>query len=97
MTTPPDGQVARELERLCGALDRFGRDLSEIKTSCAVLVERSDRTEEDVRQLREDTDRKIAALRGELEEFKRGRWPLPSIGALSGVAGAVVAVIALVR
>jgi hypothetical protein len=32
-------------------LQAAGRDLGEIKTSCAVLVERSDRTERDVRDL----------------------------------------------
>lgn len=93
--TPPESQdVALELERLRGTC---AEGFAKLEGALAVLVERSDRNEADVKQLREDMDRKVRVLRGELEEFKRGRWPLPSIGALTGVAGAVVAVIALVR
>lgn len=101
--TPPESAVAVELERLRGDL---GRDLAEIKGSLAVLVERSNRAEADIRQLREDTERGLqqareesevaaAVLRGEVEELKRNRWPLPTIGALAGVAGAATGVFAL--
>ncbi|MFH8380627.1 hypothetical protein ACH4E7_06755 [Kitasatospora sp. NPDC018058] len=36
----------------------------------------------------------IAQLRAEVEALKRGRWPLPTIGAIGGVVGAITAVYA---
>ncbi|MFJ3084710.1 hypothetical protein ACIPJG_33860 [Streptomyces halstedii] len=32
-----------------------------------------------------------------LRTLERARWPLPTLGALTGVAGAVVGVLALIR
>ncbi|WP_019549814.1 MULTISPECIES: hypothetical protein [Streptomycetaceae] len=79
--------VAVELERLRGVTEagfaRLGGRLD-------VVLERTDRAEADVRQLREDHDKDIAELRGAVEELRRGRWPLPSIAALSGVGALVV-------
>ncbi len=36
----------------------------------------------------------IAQLRSDVEALKRGRWPLPTIGAIGGVVGAITAVYA---
>ncbi|MQS14531.1 hypothetical protein F7Q99_20245 [Streptomyces kaniharaensis] len=40
------------------------------------------------------TETDIAQLRADVEALKRHRWPLPTIGALGGVVGAVAAVYA---
>ncbi|MGW0821441.1 hypothetical protein [Streptomyces sp. NPDC002845] len=45
-------------------------------------MERTNRTDADVKQLREDHDKEIAALRAEVEELKNRRFPLPVVGAL---------------
>ncbi|KIQ67066.1 hypothetical protein TR51_06715 [Kitasatospora griseola] len=39
----------------------------------------------------------IAQLRADVEALKRGRWPLPALGALTGVAALVVAAVPLVQ
>ncbi|MGW2707236.1 hypothetical protein [Streptomyces sp. NPDC001340] len=90
--TVPEASVAVELERLRGTV---ATNFAEVKGQLGVLVERSARTEQDVRQLREDTDQDIAALRADVEALKKNRWPLPAIGALTGVAGAAAGVAAL--
>jgi hypothetical protein len=104
--TPPESvTVAVELAELRGEI-RTG--LADIKGSLRVLVERTDRTDQDVRQLRQDTEADIEALREEMrraigpletdvEALKRARWPLPTIGALAGVGGAVAAAVALLQ
>ncbi|WP_308048160.1 hypothetical protein [Streptomyces sp. TRM72054] len=70
--------MAVELANLRGSFDRFGRDIGEIKTACAVLVARSDRTEQDVRDLRDELDQ----VRAELDGVKGRQWPLQSVAAL---------------
>ncbi|MBC2903131.1 hypothetical protein [Streptomyces cupreus] len=81
MTPPESSAVAVELANLRGSFDRFGRDIGDIKTSCAVLVARSDRTEQDVRDLREELDQ----VRAELDGVKGRQWPLQSVAALASV------------
>ncbi|MEE1774434.1 hypothetical protein PUR34_41265 [Streptomyces sp. JV185] len=39
----------------------------------------------------------IAALEGRVASLERGRWPLPTIGVLAGVAGAATGALALLR
>jgi hypothetical protein len=90
--TVPETSVAVELERLRGTV---ATGFAEVKGSLAVLVERSDRNEQDVKQLRQDTEKDIGELRHDVEALKRNRWPLPAIGALTGVAGAVAGLLAL--
>ena len=52
MATPTGQEViVRELDRLCKAIDGFGKDLSDVKTSVAVLVERTERTDSEVARL----------------------------------------------
>jgi len=90
--TVPEASVAVELERLRGTV---ATGFAEVKGSLAVLVERSTRTERDLQALREDTDKELAELRAEVEALKKTRWPLPTIAALAGAAGAATGVIAL--
>ncbi|MGW6458038.1 hypothetical protein ACWF94_19350 [Streptomyces sp. NPDC055078] len=108
MTPQESTQVALELERLRGDFAGFGRDLGDIKTACAVLVERSTRTEQDLRDLRAEKDQElrdlraetsqeIAEVRADVEEWKKTRWPLQAVGALTGVAGVATGLIALLR
>lgn len=77
--TSPD--ALRELQQLRTDLGLVGRDVGEIKSAVAVLVERSARTEQDVRDLREDLEEEVdalrsehAAVRSELEDVKRRVW-----------------------
>lgn len=90
--TVPAADVAVELERLRGTVST---GFAEVKGSLAVLVEQSNRNKEDVRQLREDTEKDVNELRTDVEALKKNRWPLPAIGALTGVAGAATGLISL--
>ncbi|MDN3244171.1 hypothetical protein [Streptomyces sp. ZSW22] len=76
MTPPETSALTTELAHLRGDFAGFGRDLGEIKTACAVLVERSNRTEKDLAEL----EQRVAGL-------EKARWPLPSIAALVGASG----------
>lgn len=92
MTTPdPTIALTAELAHLREAFGQFGRDLGEIKTACAVLVERSNRTDADVRKLEEQ----VKELRGEVDALKERRFPLPVIGALATAGALLVSVIGL--
>ncbi|GAA4684454.1 hypothetical protein [Streptomyces youssoufiensis] len=79
MTAPSPADpaaIALELERL-----RRSVEVGFTKTdgSLALLVQRSDQTEAQLK----DHDQRITVL-------ERGRWPLPSLAALTGVAGLVI-------
>jgi hypothetical protein len=84
--------VAVELERLRGTVST---GFAEVKGSLSVLVERSDRNERDLQQLRQDTEKDLGELRTDVEALKRNRWPLAAIGALTGIAGSVAGLLAL--
>ncbi|MEV0280445.1 hypothetical protein AB0I22_29205 [Streptomyces sp. NPDC050610] len=73
--------VALELERL-----RRSVEVGFAKTdgALALLVQRSDQTDERL----SDHEQRLDAL-------ERGRWPLPTVAVLTGVAGAAIAMIAL--
>lgn len=90
--TIPEASVAVELERLRGTV---ATNFAEVKGSLAVLVEQSNRNKEDVRKLRDDTEKDLADIRAEVEALKKNRWPLPALGVLAGVAGAATGAIAL--
>lgn len=82
--TPTESQsVALELAEL-----RRSVDVGFAKTdgALALLVQRSDQT-----------DQAIAQHASRLDSLERNRWPLPSIGALAGLAGAATGLIALLR
>lgn len=80
--------------------------LESIKGSLALLVDRTNRTDADLKQLRQDTDAdvkqlrqdvedEVKALRGEVEELKKSRWPLAQLGAVVAVGALAAAVVAL--
>lgn len=93
MTVPEaSATVAVELERLRGTVST---GFAEVKGSLSVLVERSDRNERDLQQLRQDTEKDVAELRADVEALKRNRWPLATVGALTGAAGAAAGLLAL--
>ncbi|GAA5056501.1 hypothetical protein [Streptomyces similanensis] len=77
--TPSDpAAVAVELERLRGTMETgFAR----VDGSLALLVQRGDQT-----------DRAIADHESRLDALERNRWPLPAMGALTGVGALIVAV-----
>ncbi|MFE1205632.1 hypothetical protein ACFW5V_28510 [Streptomyces sp. NPDC058762] len=91
MTPPETSALASELSSLRGDFVSFGRDLGEIKTSCAVLVERSARTEQDVRDLRRELEDEVRKLRedelkplkADVDAVKGRQWPLQSVAALA--------------
>lgn len=83
MTAPLEPSVAVELERLRGAVDT---GFATLNGRLDVALQRTDQTE-----------RALAQLRADVEALKKNRWPLPAIGALSGVAGVVASLFALVR
>lgn len=89
--TVPAADVAVELERLRGTV---ATNFAEVKGSLAVLVEQSNRNQQDLQQLRQDTAKDIDDLRSDVENLKRGRWPLPTIGVLAGVAGSTFGALA---
>lgn len=90
--TVSEASVAVELERLRGTV---ATGFAEVKGALAVLVERSDRNERDLAQLRDHTAKELDELRVDVEALKRNRWPFAALGALTGVAGAVAGLLAL--
>ncbi|TBO60924.1 hypothetical protein EYS09_03910 [Streptomyces kasugaensis] len=79
MTGPAASNVALELEKLRGTMEAgFAR----VDGALALLVQRSDQT-----------DRQLADLDARLDAVERRRWPLPAVGALTGLAALVVAVV----
>ncbi|MFB7595774.1 hypothetical protein [Streptomyces sp. NPDC056160] len=108
MTAAPDPttNVAVELAQLRGEINT---GLENIKGTLGILVERTTRTDADVRQLRADMaqmraemegelqkvrEDELKPLRAEVEALKQGRWPLAQLGALVGIGGLVAAVVA---
>ncbi|MEV4438984.1 hypothetical protein AB0K09_08195 [Streptomyces sp. NPDC049577] len=83
MTQPPSSPsdaaaVALELERLRGTVEAgFAR----VDGALALLVQRSDQS-----------DRQLADHEVRLDALERARWPLPSLAALTGLAGLLTAV-----
>ncbi|MFE1770257.1 hypothetical protein [Streptomyces sp. NPDC059008] len=77
MTERDPGDVALELERLRGAVDKgFAR----VDGSLALLVQRSDQS-----------DKQLADHEQRLDSLERARWPLPSLAALVSVAALALA------
>ncbi|WP_217545555.1 hypothetical protein [Streptomyces sp. GbtcB6] len=75
--TTPDTTVAVELERLRGTVEAgFAR----VDGQLALLVQRGDQTDKTL----DDHEKRLDAL-------ERTRWPLPTIGALTGVGALAVA------
>lgn len=95
MTAPaPDpANLAVEIAQLRGEI-RTG--LADIKGTLAVLVERTNRTDADVRQLRTDMEKDVDELRTKLEQLEARRFPLPVLGALAAVGALLASVIGLI-
>ncbi|MFI0914297.1 hypothetical protein [Streptomyces abikoensis] len=75
---PDQAAVAVELERLRGSVDTgFAR----LEGRLDVLLQRTDTVEAD-----------IVALEQRITALERGRWPLPSLAALVGLAALLVSV-----
>lgn len=84
MTPQPGGdRVAVELAELRG----------EIRTGFAELNGRLDLALQRTATAESD----ISSLENRVASLERGRWPLPAIGALAGVAGAATGALALLR
>jgi hypothetical protein len=77
VTSPESTSVAIELERLRGTVEAgFAR----VDGQLALLVQRGDQT-----------DKKLDDHEQRLDALERNRWPLPALGALTGLGGLVVA------
>ncbi|MCG7203944.1 hypothetical protein [Streptomyces arenae] len=75
--TPPDTTVVVELERLRGTVEAgFARADGQL----ALLVQRGDQTDKTL----DEHERRLDAI-------ERNRWPLPAVGALTGVGALAVA------
>ncbi|MCT9090578.1 hypothetical protein N4G70_17195 [Streptomyces sp. ASQP_92] len=78
---PSSDLAAVAIERLRGTVEvGFAR----IDGSLALLVQRSDQTDE-----------RLDDYENRLEALETRRWPLPSIGTLTGLAGVTVAAVSL--
>lgn len=78
MTPAESGQVAVELERLRGTMEAgFAR----VDGALALVVQRGDQT-----------DRQLADHDARLDALEKGRWPLPSVAAVTALAALGLAV-----
>lgn len=83
------GSVAVAVERLRGITEAgFAR----LNGRLDLALQRADRADADLQQLRTDHDNDMNELRADIEELKRGRWPLPAIGTLIALAALIVAI-----
>ncbi|MEV7599851.1 hypothetical protein AB0O91_20955 [Kitasatospora sp. NPDC089797] len=83
MTSPaPEVSIALELAELRRSVD-VGNATTQGQLQ--LLVQRGDQT-----------DRRLDDHEGRLDSLERGRWPLPAIGALTGLAGLVAGVAPLI-
>ncbi|MGY5034345.1 hypothetical protein OG963_00555 [Streptomyces sp. NBC_01707] len=82
--TPASGdRVAVELAEMRGEI-RTG--FAELNGRLDLALQRTEVAESDIDELQD----RVAAL-------ERGRWPLPAIAAVTGVAGAATGIVALLR
>ncbi|RZU21750.1 hypothetical protein [Streptomyces sp. BK239] len=83
MTDPSPSDVALELERLRGAVEAgFAR----LDGRLDLLTQRHDQTDE-----------RLDELESRVDALEDRRWPLPSIGAVTGLVGVTAAVISQLR
>lgn len=88
----PAVSVALELAEIRRSLDvGFARTDGQLN----LLIQRADQTDVRVAEVDKRTADEIAAVRREVEELKRNRWPLPALGALTGLAGLILAAVPL--
>ena len=77
MTTPREASVALELAEIRRSVEV---GFTEQRGQLALLVQRGDQTDKD-----------LAALKSDVEALKRSRWPIASVGTLTGAAGLAIA------
>lgn len=105
MTTvpqPPDagvyisnGQTYQEVRDLARTVDRIELKLDEVITATKDI--RGDVADHEARLRSLESQPKGEALDVRVATLERARWPLPSLAALAGVAGAATGVLALLR
>jgi hypothetical protein len=88
----PGISVALELAELRRSVDvGFARTDGQLN----LLLQRADQTDARVAELDKRTNSRLEGLDKEVEDLKRGRWPLPTLGVLAGLAGAAAGLAAL--
>jgi hypothetical protein len=81
--------IAVAVERLRGITEAgFAR----LNGRLDLALQRADRADADLQQLRTDHDEDMGEMRADIEELKRARWPLPALGTLIALAALIVAV-----
>jgi hypothetical protein len=90
---PPDpaAAIALELAHLREAFVQVGRDLAEVKTSTAVLVERSTRAATDLDAFRQDTTRDLTDHESRLRALEKAVWRASGVAAVVGAGVGVAA------
>jgi hypothetical protein len=87
-TDRPAVSLALELAEIRRSVDvGFARTDGQL----ALVLQRVDQSDGQVAELKDE----VASLRGEVEELKRRRFPIPIVGALTGLAALAVALIPL--
>lgn len=92
MSTGEEGSLRLELSELRGEMRT---SFSDIKGSLSVLVERTNRTDQDVQRLRTEYEAALAAVKTDVEALKARRFPLAVISAAGGAIGAGAGIAAL--
>lgn len=82
--------IAIAVERLRGITEAgFAR----LSGRLDLALQRADRADADLQQLRKDHDEELTELRADVDELKKARWPLPALGTLIALAALVVALL----
>ena len=84
--TPPDPGVYISPAQTCQEVRGLAATMTRVETKLDAL-------RDDTRDIRAD----LADHETRLRNLERGRWPLPTVGGLTGVGGAVTGLIALYR
>lgn len=99
---PPDagvyisnGQTYQEVRDLARTVDRIELKLDEVITATKDI--RGDVADHEARLRTLEAMPKGDTLDPRIAILERAKWPLPSIGVLSGVAGAAAGIFALLR
>ncbi|MFC5184362.1 hypothetical protein [Actinomadura harenae] len=87
------GDVDRKVTDVGGKVDRLSDQHTSLRTEFGDL--RAE-TREAIAELRAETREGHADLESRARVLERGRWPLPSIAALTGVAALIVTLVDLI-
>ncbi|RPE27269.1 hypothetical protein [Kitasatospora cineracea] len=72
-------------------------ELAELRRSVDVGFARTDGQLNLLLQRADQTDARVADLDKRVDSLERGRWPLPTIAALAGIGGLVLAAVPLLQ